>query len=41
MKINKLSINYNKTKFMIISSKKTPHNVKISIGKHKLKKSLK
>jgi len=27
MKINKLSINYNKTKFMIISSKKTPHNI--------------
>jgi len=36
MKINKLSINYNKTKFMIISSKKTLHNVKISIGKHKI-----
>jgi len=34
MKINKLSIN--KTKFMIISSKKAPHNVKISIGKHKI-----
>jgi len=36
MKINKLSINYNKTKFMIISSKKTPLNVKMSIGKHKI-----
>jgi len=36
MKINKLSINYNKTKFMIISSKKAPHNVKISMGKHKI-----
>jgi len=37
MKINKLSIN--KTKFIIISSKKTPHNAKISIGKHKIKVS--
>jgi len=36
MKINKLSINYNKTKFMIISSKKVLHNVKISIGIHKI-----
>jgi len=36
MKINKLSINYNKTKFMIISFKQTLHNVKISIGKHKI-----
>jgi len=36
MKINKLSINYNKTKFIIISFKKAPHNVKISIGKHKI-----
>jgi len=36
MKINKLSINYNKTKFMIISSEKAPHNLKISIEKHKI-----
>ena len=36
MKINKLSINYEKTKFMLLSKKKIPTNYQIYIGPHKI-----
>ena len=36
MKINKLSINYAKTKFMLLTAKKSPINMNIHIGKHEI-----
>ena len=36
MKINELSINYAKTKSMLVSAKKNPINMNIHIGKHEI-----